>query len=431
MRFVLFSILLLAIQPSAAQHWIQIHDVGGTNHVRCIVPDPVHERVYFGTYGGLRIYSIPDMEWIIHDNSGGGGRAHSIAGHPNHPLRLLEGYGGDFFNGWIDLSEDLGKTWKTVYSHPFSSVDDIARDPGMPDRFFATVSEDVQRSVDGGWNWDPVLMNGPGWARSVDVGPDGAVYVGFSNGVLRSDDSGESWVSATGDMPILWEVTQLVTDPTAPGHVYAGQGGNLGPNDESLGIYESFDSGTHWLKILDGNVRQLSIHPDSPEVLAAVIVTSEVRWAASIQLSMNGGDSWINIVGDLPEFGGHERCAISSTDQKIYLAYNQVWVTDLTLTQVPPTLPAVHALHAFPNPFNPRTEIRFELPEAAPVSLRVYSPTGQLLRELLTDAPCAAGERTIVWDGNGEAGRSLSSGVYLIEVETGSYRASRKLVLLK
>ena len=88
-------------------------------------------------------------------------------------------------------------------------------------------------------------------------------------------------------------------------------------------------------------------------------------------------------------------------------------------------LPTAFALSAQPNPFNPATQLAFDLPQAARVTLAVYDVTGRLVRTLV-DAPYAAGRYTVPFDGG-----TLPSGVYLARCDAGSVSLTRKLVLLK
>ncbi|MBN2172329.1 MAG: right-handed parallel beta-helix repeat-containing protein [Candidatus Krumholzibacteriota bacterium] len=94
--------------------------------------------------------------------------------------------------------------------------------------------------------------------------------------------------------------------------------------------------------------------------------------------------------------------------------------------------PAVVTLNAnYPNPFNPDTEIRFGLPEAAPVTLRIYDVAGRLTATLLAEEPLPAGWHTAVWRGRDDAGRPQASGVYLSRLEAGGKTLTRKMTLLK
>ncbi len=71
-----------------------------------------------------------------------------------------------------------------------------------------------------------------------------------------------------------------------------------------------------------------------------------------------------------------------------------------------------------PNPFNPRTTIRFELPEGGAVRLSVFDVAGRLVRTLV-DGGLAQGSHEYAWDGRDEAGRAVGSGSYLARLEFG------------
>jgi len=94
-------------------------------------------------------------------------------------------------------------------------------------------------------------------------------------------------------------------------------------------------------------------------------------------------------------------------------------------------LPKIAALHQnFPNPFNPSTEIRFDIPTAREVQLRVFNQLGQTVRTLV-DSRMKAGTYRIKWDGKTEAGNSISSGVYFYSLEAGEFSQIRKMTLVK
>jgi hypothetical protein len=94
-------------------------------------------------------------------------------------------------------------------------------------------------------------------------------------------------------------------------------------------------------------------------------------------------------------------------------------------------LPGRFALHQnSPNPFNPATEIRFDLDSPARVKLAVYNILGQEIIRL-ADREFPAGSHSVVWEGTDKNGRSVASGVYLYRIEAGGLSASRKMVLMK
>ena len=87
-------------------------------------------------------------------------------------------------------------------------------------------------------------------------------------------------------------------------------------------------------------------------------------------------------------------------------------------------------LPAYPNPFNPETQIRFTLPEAAFVRLEIYDGVGQRIRSLL-GGPHGVGAHVAVWDGCDDAGRSVASGLYFAYLFSDGRSAVRKMLLLR
>ncbi len=84
----------------------------------------------------------------------------------------------------------------------------------------------------------------------------------------------------------------------------------------------------------------------------------------------------------------------------------------------------------YPNPFNPNTAIKFQIPEAADVSLIVYNMLGQKVRTLV-NGRLAAGYHEAVWDATNSFGRPLASGIYIYRLQAGNYQKVMKMILLK
>ncbi len=89
-------------------------------------------------------------------------------------------------------------------------------------------------------------------------------------------------------------------------------------------------------------------------------------------------------------------------------------------------LPKVFALYQnYPNPFNPTSTIRYDVPKASRVVLRVYNTLGDQVATLV-DGEHDAGTYTVTFDG-----KNLASGVYFYRMEAGSTVITKKLVLMK
>ncbi|MBP7698566.1 MAG: FG-GAP-like repeat-containing protein [candidate division Zixibacteria bacterium] len=92
-----------------------------------------------------------------------------------------------------------------------------------------------------------------------------------------------------------------------------------------------------------------------------------------------------------------------------------------------PALPTNFTLDQnYPNPFNPNTTIRFSLPHAEMVSLRILNALGQTVAVLVDQQRLGAGEHEVLWDAT-----EYASGVYLYELEYPAGKQSRKMVVLK
>ena len=89
----------------------------------------------------------------------------------------------------------------------------------------------------------------------------------------------------------------------------------------------------------------------------------------------------------------------------------------------------------YPNPFNPTTKIRFALPVASRVVAEMYSILGQKVATLINEDR-EAGYYVVEWNGRGDNGQTLGSGVFLLRLtahgsEGQEFSETRKLMLLK
>lgn len=94
-------------------------------------------------------------------------------------------------------------------------------------------------------------------------------------------------------------------------------------------------------------------------------------------------------------------------------------------------LPSRYALRTnYPNPFNPSTLIKYDLPEASNVRLEVYNLLGEVVKTLFNGNQ-QAGFQSVRWDGTNNSGIQVSSGVYVYRMVAGEYVQSRKMMFLK
>jgi flagellar hook assembly protein FlgD len=84
----------------------------------------------------------------------------------------------------------------------------------------------------------------------------------------------------------------------------------------------------------------------------------------------------------------------------------------------------------FPNPFNPRTTIRFSLPTAGRTSVAVYDVAGRRVRTVLNEV-LPAKVHEVSWTGDDDQGRQVAAGVYFYMVTSGDHRSVGRMALVK
>ncbi|PJB01547.1 MAG: hypothetical protein CO127_03195 [Ignavibacteria bacterium CG_4_9_14_3_um_filter_36_18] len=100
---------------------------------------------------------------------------------------------------------------------------------------------------------------------------------------------------------------------------------------------------------------------------------------------------------------------------------------DAVLHKTKPELEEVfnYEIGAYPNPFNPSTTIRYQIPEDGMVTLMVYDILGREVKTLVNNFK-TKGRYEVTFDAS-----NFASGLYIYEITSGSYKASKKMTLIK
>jgi hypothetical protein len=118
-------------------------------------------------------------------------------------------------------------------------------------------------------------------------------------------------------------------------------------------------------------------------------------------------------------------------EAKILQARNGMNKDILSVSTSADKLPsALKLYYNYPNPFNPSTTIRYYRPDAGTTTIRIVSVLGAEVFTVIRSGE-SEGEHTITWDSRDNGGRSLPSGVYMVQVATASASAVTKIMLLK
>lgn len=97
-------------------------------------------------------------------------------------------------------------------------------------------------------------------------------------------------------------------------------------------------------------------------------------------------------------------------------------------SEIAPTPPAL--VGTYPNPFNPRLQIRFVVAHRGTVALDVHDLRGRRVRRL-ERADVSPGEHSRVWDGRSDAGDLVPAGVYVVRLVAGETVSTAKITLVR
>ena len=133
-------------------------------------------------------------------------------------------------------------------------------------------------------------------------------------------------------------------------------------------------------------------------------------------------------------FTGTDYFGVSAVDDRgasgptsyIVFSINSILSTDENLT-----VTDKFVLHQNePNPFNPITFLRYDLPEDASVNITIYDMMGRIVKTLVNGSQ-TAGYKSVQWNATNNRNEPVSAGLYLYTIQAGKFRQTKKMVLLK
>ena len=122
---------------------------------------------------------------------------------------------------------------------------------------------------------------------------------------------------------------------------------------------------------------------------------------------------------------GSDTVKVNGGDKVVYINRYEYLSTETE------SIPTEFALHEnYPNPFNPNTTLRFDLPEMSDVNVIIYNMLGQKVKTFnMQSTP--AGYHSLTWNATNDLGDPVSAGVYLYQLKAKDFVKTRKMVLLK
>ncbi|MCK9995017.1 MAG: S8 family serine peptidase [Candidatus Krumholzibacteria bacterium] len=165
---------------------------------------------------------------------------------------------------------------------------------------------------------------------------------------------------------------------------------------------------------------------------------------SNLYYTIDDGENWVEIATDVsgtsytwiaPDTPSDEvRVRVFVYDNQGFLGYDSsddLFMLMDEASAVDNSIPLAYGLaQNFPNPFNPQTEIRFELPHASNTKLSVYDLRGRLIKDLVS-GHMDAGRHSVLWMGRDNGGRQVASGVYYYKITSGKFTDTRRMTLVK
>ncbi len=129
--------------------------------------------------------------------------------------------------------------------------------------------------------------------------------------------------------------------------------------------------------------------------------------------------------------GTGDKIIDSSTNSNNGTINGASWASDGVLSVLNEINLTSFALHEnYPNPFNPATTLRFDLPEVSDVNVVIYNMLGQKVRTFNMNS-ISAGSHSIKWNATNDLGDPVGAGVYLYKLQAKDFVKTRKMILLK
>ena len=182
-----------------------------------------------------------------------------------------------------------------------------------------------------------------------------------------------------------------------------------------------------------GRAWAIFVYPDESELTAkglggGVAVGIRESEAAARTFLSHGGEQWIRLA-EPHEMAVSVTLVSGKMEVRSLAELAQEWAdSEVAKQELPVTATVLH--EPYPNPFNPRTTIRFDLKEAVHAKVAVYNLRGQRVRTVADEAlPAGRYERT--WQGDDSSGKSVASGLYFIRLEIGETMQVRRVALVR
>jgi hypothetical protein len=416
------------------------------------VPSGYDDPNWYLVYEGTDAYPCAGADWYSDDGTGcdGGG---TLFDDDTRDIYWYAGFTQDAAGNWSAANVTLGTGTDRATSYWLGDVTDIS---GMfgPDGQVFGFTGDVGR-LTSAYGTAPAS---PFWDNTVDYGPETEEH-GIGRGVPIPDDVinykdlkpfsyNYNIVGASGDCstwPLLHNhpphnlkvnvqevAVWLEPVPSSSPHKTLTVALMLKNPDDATHLFHSRISyNTNVLSLAKVRQGEVGITPGHDAFFASPVMDEGV---VDVDLAGLGPDAYLIGSGAVAylDFAVQEGGAPSEVWLKEIVLYDgegneiPLMSQSVQIDAVSKSHPTEFALHQnHPNPFNPATAIKFDLPRTCNVKLVVYNVQGRKVATLV-DGVVEAGRHEVVWNAEG-----LSSGVYFYRLAADNFTQMHKMMLLK
>ena len=322
---------------------------------------------------------------------------------------------------WHFGDEEMSTAANPSHTYPAVGVYNVILT--VTDNSGARGSDGTMATVSSATNGEMLIARGSTWSYKDDGSDQGSAWreVSFDDtgwlsgaGQLGFGDGDEATVLRSGHITYYFRHSFDIDNPS---------------KYQSLSLDLLRDDGA--VVYLNGIEIQRSNMPSGTITVATfasstVSGSSEDQFRASVE-STDGLVPGTNVIA----VEVHQR-SLGSSDVSLDLGLEAIINMPTGILNGQENVPQDFVLFApYPNPFNPGTTISLAIPKTALVEVKVYNFRGQLIRTFVDGEVLTQGMYKYVWEGRSNEGNLVSSGVYIVQMAGGDFRASRKVVLLK
>ena len=337
----------------------------------------------------LPTHSLPDTD-ISLGFWKSGAENHECTGCNGRDTVSMRKLPDDHWEATVGLDTTLvanGETGDSQYwYHYFKTIPDYTIKEDL-ERFKSEPNPDGLRQLEPGWHKEASLVN-----KDTVIAWNNLAPVSFDWVSKASDTIKISQSNLMEEYELKWSESKDVDGETIDYLLHA-----------QIGVYPAEE-------IYD--TTSTSVQITYEELLENVFELFPILPGATVRFSLLASD-------------GKDTVKVSGDDRVLFV--NRYDYLSIAAEGVP----LEFALHEnYPNPFNPTTTLRFDLPEISDITLTIYNMLGQKVRTF-DYQNTSAGYHSVIWDATNDLGQQVGAGVYLYQLQTINFVKTRKMVLLK